>query len=316
MTAPSRPAAIAVVGSINMDVAVYLERLPRPGETLKGSDYALGLGGKGANQAVAGARLGHEVVFLARLGRDDFGRAAETALKALGVQVSDLVHDERRQTGIALISVAQSGENAISLVAGANGALSPSDVSAHEASLARAAALLLQLETPIETSLAAARLVRRAGGIVILDPAPAPASGLGDEVLRAVDIITPNETEAAALLGTAPTTLAEGEEAARALLARGVKTAVVKLGAKGLAYATAGGSGTVPAFRVTAIDTVAAGDCFNGGLAHGLASGMALEPALRFAAAAAALSTTRRGAAVAAPTLAEVAAFLKTATPV
>jgi ribokinase len=307
------PSPIAIVGSVNMDVAAYLERLPRPGETLAGTDYRLGLGGKGANQAVAVARLGHTPIFVARLGQDDFGHAAARALSNHGVDNTYFSYDVASPTGIALITVAMSGENAIAIVPGANANLSRADVAARQADLEKSRVLLLQLETPLATSLAAARIVHAAGGTVILDPAPAPVQALPPEVLQLVDVVTPNETESAALLGTAPGDLREGLAAARALVKRGFATAVVKLGARGLAYATAKTAGTMSAFKVKAIDTVAAGDCFNGGLAHGLAEGMPLPEALRFAQATAALSTTRQGAASAAPTLTEVETFLTTA---
>ncbi|HMT13483.1 MAG TPA: ribokinase [Aestuariivirga sp.] len=313
MTRHDPAAPIAIVGSVNMDVAAYLERLPRPGETLAGTDYRLGLGGKGANQAVAVARLGHTPIFVARLGQDDFGHAAARALSSHGVDNTYFFYDVASPTGIALITVAMSGENAIAIVPGANANLSLADVAARQADLGKSRVLLLQLETPLATSLAAARIVHAAGGTVILDPAPAPAQALPPEVLQLVDVVTPNETESAALLGTAPSDLCEGLAAARTLVKRGFATAVVKLGARGLAYATAKTADTMPAFKVKAIDTVAAGDCFNGGLAHGLAEGMPLPEALRFAQATAALSTTLQGAASAAPTLAEVETFLTTA---
>lgn len=304
---------IAVFGSINLDVTAYMERLPKPGETLHGRDYTLGLGGKGANQAVAARRLGSNVCLIGRLGADDFATAARRALASHDVDLSLVLADEGGATGIAIINVDDAGENCISLIGGSNLAMGPDDVARGRVVLERAAVLLLQLEVPLAASLAAAAIVRDHGGTVILDPAPAPREGLSPDVLAAVDIITPNESETAMLLGWQPSGLEEGLEAARQLQARGVATAIVKLGAKGVAVASPREAFTLPAFRVTPIDTVAAGDSFNGGLAHALERGLPLREAVRLAAACGALATTRKGAAAAAPTLAEVEALLAAA---
>jgi ribokinase len=185
-----------------------------------------------------------------------------------------------------------------------------SDVARGAVALAKAKVLLLQLEVPTAASLAAARIFRQAGGTVVLDPAPAPKGGLVADVLSAVDVITPNETETAGILGWRPETLDDGLKAARQLRERGVATTIVKLGGKGLAVSSAGGEGTLQPFKVNAIDTVAAGDTFNGSLAHALERGLPILEAARFASAAAAISVTRKGAAAAAPTRAEVDAFL------
>ncbi|MFM8746011.1 MAG: ribokinase [Aestuariivirga sp.] len=301
---------IAVFGSINMDVTAYMRRLPKPGETLHGHEYKLGLGGKGANQAVAARKLGSEVAFICRLGNDDFAKPAERELALHGVDMALVRHDETGATGIAIINVGEAGENYISLIGGSNLRVDASDVARARPALEKARVLLLQLEVPLAASLGAAAIVRSHGGTVILDPAPAPEGGLAAEVLQAVDIITPNETEAGLMLGWQPETLAQGLQAARELRARGVAVAVVKLGAKGLAVAAPGLETVIPAFTVKAIDTVAAGDCFNGGLAHALEQCQALEQALRYAAACGALSTTKKGASAAAPTRADVEAFL------
>lgn len=299
---------IAVVGSINMDVTAYMYRLPKPGETLHGKEYIVGLGGKGANQAVAAKKLGSDVAFIGRIGADDFGKGAERALSSYGLDLSLIRKDADGATGIAIINVGEGGENYISVVAGSNFRVDVSDVEAGRKALEKTKVLLLQLEVPLEASLAAAAIVRQAGGTVILDPAP--AKPLEPHVLAAVDIITPNESEAGLLLGWQPQTPEDGLKAARELKSRGVRTAVVKLGGKGLAVASDGLEKILPAFKVTPIDTVAAGDSFNGGFAHALEQGMGLEQALRYAAACGALSTTKKGASAAAPTKAEVEAFI------
>ena len=301
---------IAVFGSINIDVTAYMERLPKPGETLQGREYKLGLGGKGANQAVAAAKLGSVVHFICRLGNDDFAKPAERELASYGVDLALVGHDQSGATGIAIINVGEGGENYISLIGGSNLAMDESDVARGRAALEAADVLLLQLEVPLAAGLAAAAIVRAHGGLVILDPAPAPRDGLSSGVLKLIDIITPNETEAGLMLGWQPQSLDEGLRAAKELRGRGVATAIVKLGARGLAVAAEGVEAIIPAFKVTAIDTVAAGDSFNGGLAHALEQGQPLTQALRYAAACGALSTTKKGASAAAPTKAEVEAFL------
>ena len=299
-----------VFGSINMDITAYMERLPKPGETLQGREYKLGLGGKGANQAVAARKLGSDVRFICRLGADDFAGPAERELQSYGVDLGLVGKDPSGATGIAIINVGEGGENYISLIGGSNLGMDESDVARGRTALEEAHVLLLQLEVPLAASLKAAAIVKAHGGTVILDPAPAPKDGLSLEVLKAVDIITPNETEAGLILGWQPSGLEEGLKAARQLRERGVAIAVVKLGSRGLAVASAQVETVLPAFKVNAIDTVAAGDSFNGGLAHALEQGMPLTEALRYAAACGALSTTRKGASAAAPMKAEVEAFL------
>jgi ribokinase len=302
--------AIAVVGSINCDVVAYVERLPRPGETLVASAYQLGLGGKGANQAVAARRLGSTVSLIGRVGADPFGRAILDELRRFAIDAALVAIDPGGVTGMAMIHVAADGENTIAIVAGGNGALGQAELEQGRAVLLAARVLLLQLEVPLATSLAAAALVRSRGGLAILDPAPAPVGGLTSEVLASVDILTPNETETAALTGALPGTADDGIAAARALRQRGVATAIVKLGARGVAFSGPGAEGFVPPFKVATIDSVAAGDCFNGALAHALDQGSDLAAAMRYAAAAAALSTTRKGAAAAAPAADEVKQLL------
>lgn len=302
--------SVAVFGSINMDVIAYLDRLPKPGETLHGLNYKMGLGGKGANQAVAARKLGNEVTFIGRIGADSFGDAARAELTSYDVDLTHIRRDENAATGIAIIKVGEGGQNMISVIAGANDAVDASDAERARADLERARVLLLQLEVPLGASLAAARIIRAHRGTVILDPAPAPKQAFPPDVLAAIDIITPNESEARGLLGWQPATPDEALRAARELKAKGFRTAVVKLGARGVAFSGVETEGFVPPFKVDAIDTVAAGDSFNGGLASALDDGKTLAEAVRFAAACGALSTTKKGASAAAPARAEIDAFL------
>lgn len=305
--------AVAVLGSINMDVIAYLDRLPKPGETLHGTGYKMGLGGKGANQAVAARKLGSIVHFIGRTGADSFGDAARAELTSYAVDLSHIRRDETSATGIAIIKVGEGGQNMISVIAGANDAVNESDAAQAKSDLEKARVLLLQLEVPLSASLAGAKIIRAKGGTVILDPAPAPNQPFAAEVIAAIDIITPNESETAGLLGWQPATSDDALRAARELRAKGFRTAVVKLGAKGVAFSGPQEEGFVPPFKVTAIDTVAAGDSFNGGLACALDEGRSLAEAVRFAAACGALSTTKKGASAAAPTRAEIDTFLRKA---
>lgn len=301
---------ITVFGSINMDVTAYAERIPSVGETLHGTAYKTGLGGKGGNQAVAPARLGVPASMVGRIGGDGFGAEAERLMAGYGVDIGLVLRDKESATGIAVIAVDAKGQNIILVIAGANARVDGSDVERARTRLAASKVLMLQLEVPLAASLAAAAVTRSAGGAVILDPAPVPPSGLPEDVYAAVDILTPNEVEAGMLTGATPKTADDALAAARALRMRGTRTAIVKMGALGCAYASAREEAFVPAFKVEAIDTVAAGDCFNGGLAVGLARGLPLAEAVRMASATGALATTKRGAAEAAPTLAEVKALL------
>lgn len=301
---------IVTFGSVNVDVVAYSKRLPRPGETVHGERYAMVLGGKGANQAVAAARLGADSAMVGRIGCDAFGDMARKRLGDFGVDTSALLADSANPSGIAVIGVDAGAENCITVIGGANMAVDDSDVTRAAGLLDRAAVLLLQLETPLGAGLTAAARTRAAGGLVILDPAPAPAGGLPAEVFAQVDLMTPNETETESLVGIRPATPDDGQAAARRLNERGLAIAVVKMGSRGVYFRGRGQEGFIPCFPVKAIDTVAAGDCFNGGLAYALARGDALPDAVRFAAACGALATTRPGASDAAPTLAEVQSLM------
>ncbi len=305
-------------GSVNVDIAAHVETLPRPGETVLADRYAIGLGGKGANQAAAAARLAGplagagalRVALAGRVGADAFGALARERLAAFGVELDHLRQDDDHPTGIALIGIDARGENAVTVAAGANGAVDATDVDALAPRLRQARVLMLQGETPLRASLAAARLARAAGAAIILDPAPVPPAGLPDDAWSLLDFITPNETEAARLVGVRPADPAGAAIAAERLQARGARGVVVTLGAGGTVWLHGAEGGFVPPFPVAAIDSVAAGDCFNAGLAVALARGEPVADAVRFAAACGALATTRIGAAEAAPAPDEVRALL------
>jgi ribokinase len=302
---------ILVVGSLNMDLVAFAPRIPVPGETLTGHTFLSVPGGKGANQAFAAARLGAGVAMLGRVGADDIGRQLRENLAGAGCDVSGVMITADTTTGIALIFVADSGQNSIVIVAGANGKLSPEDIAAASSRFSGATHVLLQLESPIATVVAAAQAARRAGARVILDPAPAPSSALPAELLANVDILTPNETEAANLTGAAPRRMnpEEAIKVGRLLRSMGPGTVIVKLGEQGVALITADNAEVLRAPAVTAVDSTAAGDIFNAALAVALTEGAEIAAACRFANRAAALSVTRRGAQASAPSRAEVDAF-------
>ena len=293
-----------------MVVVAIAPRIPVPGETIIGDSYFTAPGGKGANQAYAAAKLGGNVDMIGRLGSDDFGQQMRENLAGAGCEVTGLQSVDGG-SGVALITVAANGQNCIVVVPGANARLSVSDVEAELAQLPDVGILLLQLETPLPAVLAAAREVRRRGGTVILDPAPAPASPLPAELLCLVDILTPNESEASILAGLPPGRLdiPQAEALARRLQAMGAATVIMKLGDQGCVLVEAHRAIAIPAIPVVALDTTAAGDVFNAGLAVGLSEGMILEHACRFAVQASALSVTRMGAQPSAPSRAEVREF-------
>lgn len=300
---------IVVFGSINMDLTTYVPALPRPGETLMGSSYITVPGGKGANQAVAAARLGAPTAFVGRIGADSFGEQARSAVAAEGVDMSAVAVDDGNGTGLAVISVDEAAENAIIVISGANMALDESDVARCAALLGDAEVLMLQMEAPLTASLDVARAAQECGVTIVFDPAP--ASRLPQESYALFDVITPNEGETEVLLGERPTTPTAAQAAARRLCARGAAAAVVKMGARGAAYATLNESDFIRGFAVKTVDTVAAGDAFNGALAVALREGQPLPQAVRWACAAGALATTRPGAAPSMPTRAEVERLLR-----
>ncbi|GEK96221.1 ribokinase [Gluconobacter kanchanaburiensis NBRC 103587] len=305
-----RTPLILSFGSINIDLTARSQRLPRPGETVHAETYTVGLGGKGSNQAAAAARLARtldiDVALAGRVGCDAFGAQARSALSGFGVDLSALRDDPENPTGIALIGIDAAAENCITVAGGANMAVDVSDVTAAAPWLERAKILLLQLEIPQGAVLAAARQARKTGATVILDPAPAPEHGLADALWSEIDVLTPNESETFSLTGIRPTDPAKAREAAEALLSKGVRAVLVKMGAEGVFWHDGTHSGHLGPFAVKPVDTVAAGDCFNAGLAVALARGAGLMDAARIASACGALATTRHGAADAAPEWTEV----------
>lgn len=290
---------IVVLGSTNTDMVIKAERIPAPGETILGGRFLMNPGGKGANQAVAAARLGGDVAFVAKVGDDLFGREAKALFAKEGIRTDSVLTDADEPSGVALIMVDAKGENCISVASGANGALSAGDIAVARVAIEQAGVLLMQLETPVETVLCAARWAAAKGVPVILNPAPARA--LPAELFACLSLITPNEGEAELLTGVKVADEASAQAAAAALCAKGVGRVVVTMGSKG-AFVYADGQGVlVPAVKVRAVDTTAAGDVFNGALAVALTEGQALAEAVRFAAKAAAISVTRLGAQASAP---------------
>jgi ribokinase len=302
---------IVVVGSLNMDFVVGVDRLPAPGETVLGRDFQMIPGGKGANQACAAARLGAgavQVRMVGRVGYDTFGDHLKASLSAAGVDVNSVHATRSHATGVALIPVDSSGQNSIVVAPGANRALIASET---EVVLRGARLALFQLESPLETVMAALKIARQEGARTILDPAP--ALSLPAELLANVDILTPNETEAAFLLHLPLQRIASSDapEIARSLRQRGPAAVVLKLGDQGCFYCDGQTEIRSPAFPVTARDATAAGDVFNAGLAVALAEDRPIAEVLRFANAAAAISVTRMGAQASVPSRLEVDEFLQ-----
>ena len=306
MTA-NRP-KIVVLGSINMDLVAVALALPKPGETVMGDGFATLPGGKGANQAVAAARLGADVRMIGRVGDDVFGPMLLANLEANGVDISDVMTTPGMSSGIAVILLDDDRQNYIVGIYGANMACDEIQVEAASRALDGADALLLQMEIPLAVSLEAAHIARRMGVRVIYDPAP--PSEIPFSSYQAFDIIAPNQSEAEVLTGVTVDGIDSAHEAASILRARGAHTALIKLGEQGVVYAADDCVGHVPAFQVEPVDTVAAGDGFAGALAVALAEGQPLERALRFASAAGGLVITKRGAQDAMPHRAEVERLL------
>lgn len=305
----STPTGVAVVGSINVDLTVFGSPLPRPGETVTVDAFSMGLGGKGANQALAAARAGAATAMVGAVGDDLFRTLTLEALTAEGVDTG-AVSVLPGPTGVAHIRVdARTGQNDIAIVAEANARVTPEIAARQLRSLAdRVGVVLLQLEIPVETVVEAARTAQALGCTVVLDPAP--ARPLPDEVWALVDVVTPNETEVEVLTGIAVGDEGSARAAGRWFVDRGVGTAVLTLAERGVVVVTAAGARSWPAFAVEPVDTTAAGDAFAGTLGACLAAGSDWDQALRRALAAGALAVTVQGASASLPTAAQVDAFL------
>ena len=299
---------IAVVGSSNMDLVVKSNRIPVTGETILGGDFIMVPGGKGANQAVAAAKLGAQVFFIAKLGDDIFGLQSLNNFKKEGVNTKYVLQTQEAPSGVALIMVDDEGNNVIVVAPGANHKLSPEDVKEAESDIASSGALVAQLEVPIETIEFAAGLANKSNVPFILDPAP--AQKLSAELLNMVDVLTPNETEAQILTGIEVTDQKSAEAAAQKLLECGVKNVILTMGASGYLSVGKKGKEFVAARKVTAADSTAAGDAFTGSLAAGLAKGQTLSEAASFANNVAAVSVTRMGAQPSMPTVEEIDKFI------
>lgn len=306
----SKPKKLVVLGSVNVDHIISVPHFVKPGETLTGRNYHIAYGGKGANQAVAAARLGAATDFIACIGVDDIGQAMKQAFFADGINVDTISTIEHQMSGIAMIQVTDSGENSIVIAAGANAALDDLVVQRFQQHIRAADVLLMQLETPLSGVLAAAKVAKQAGTAIILNPAP--AQPLPDELLGQIDMITPNQTEAEMLTGIQIVDEASAQQAASVFHQKGIATVLITLGAKGVFVSEQGQEAALVAgFNVPAVDTTAAGDTFNGALLTALLEGKTLSKAIRFAHAAAAISVTRQGAQPSIPTRQEVEQFLQ-----
>ena len=298
---------IVVIGSSNMDLVAKAPRIPMVGETLAGTDFFMVPGGKGANQAVAAAKLGGNVLFIARLGKDLFAEKSLENFKQVGINAQYIKQIEKVPSGIAIISIDDNGKNSIIVVPGANHKLLPADVVEAEKDIAAAKVVVCQLETPMETVLQAAKTAGKYNIPFLLDPAP--AAPLSDELLELVEFIKPNEFEAEVITGVKVTDRESAEKAAEVLLGKGVKNVIVTLGDKGFIVATGQGKTFVDTLKVKAVDSTAAGDAFAGALAFGIAQGDSLLDAAKYANKVAAISVTRFGAQPSMPTRQEVEQF-------
>lgn len=306
---PTTPCDVVVIGSSNMDMVVRCRELPLPGQTMLGDSFVMNAGGKGANQAVAAAKLGANTQLVARLGNDVFAETCCQSFQEAGLHLDYIVRDETTASGIALIFVDENGENQIVVAPGANSRLTPRDVDAALPAIETAKVMILQLEVPMETVRHAAKLAVAHKTRVILNPAP--ARPLSPALLERIDILIANETEIMVLTGAEDLDTYTAAVACRPLLDAGVESVITTLGKEGALVTSGEGATRVPGFKVRAVDTTSAGDTFTGAVACGLAEGMKLEAAVRFANAAAALSATHEGAQVSMPSRAEVEQKLK-----
>ncbi|CNB41516.1 ribokinase [Yersinia similis] len=300
---------LVVLGSINADHILNIEQFPRPGETVIGKQYNVAFGGKGANQAVAAGRSGADVAFIACVGDDDIGERVRQQLTADNIDTQPIEAITGATTGVALIFVNSDGENVIGIDAGANSAVTPEYLRRYQQQVIDADALLMQLESPLDTVIAAAKLAKQHQTQVILNPAP--ARKLPDELLALVDMITPNETEAERLTGIHIELDDDAAKAAQILHHKGIATVIITLGSRGVWLSEQGKGKLVAGFKVNAVDTIAAGDTFNGALLTALLEGQSMDAAVRFAHAAAAIAVTRSGAQPSIPWRTEIDSFLQ-----
>jgi ribokinase len=298
---------VLVVGSSNTDMVLKVPRIPAPGETILGTDFFVIPGGKGANQAVAAARTGTEVTFVACVADDAFGLQAVENYRKDGINTNYIKVQTGTHSGVALINVSDDGENSISVASGANSHLLADDIAEFSEAFIGAKIILAQLETPLETIEAVAQLAESMGIPFILNPAPAAL--LSDGLLRKVSILTPNETEAALLTGRKEIKDDEIPLMAEELLGKGIKTVIITLGSKGVYLCNGKFKEVIPGYKVKAVDTTAAGDVFNGALAAALAAEKPIREAIDFAQRAAAISVTRMGAQPSAPSTNEIETF-------
>lgn len=299
---------ILVIGSSNMDLVVQVPRCPAAGETLFGSSFTTNYGGKGANQAVAVARIGSEVTFMTKLGNDTFGQQMRQHFSEEGMDLTHILTDAESPTGTALITVEDKGENRIIVVPGANARLTENDAESLSAEINSCRFVLTQLEIPLPTVLHIAEMTSAAGKQLILNPAP--ARPLPDSLLQKVFLITPNETEAEILTGIRVSDVESARRVALWFRKKGVQQIVITMGSQGAFVFTDDFQGMVPAYKVKAIDTTAAGDVFNGALTVALSEGKTTADAARFGCAASALAVMRPGAQSSIPTRTEIDAFL------
>ncbi|MEG9475286.1 ribokinase [Mannheimia indoligenes] len=299
---------LTVLGSINADHVISVPYFAKPGETLTGHSYHIAYGGKGANQAVAAARLGAKVSFIGCIGDDGIGKAMKTAFEKDDINTRPIKSVSNEMTGIAMIQVAESGENSIVISAGANGHLDETVVAEFQSEITQADCLLMQLETPLPAIIQAAKIAKENNTQVVLNPAPARA--LPDELLSLLDMITPNETEAEILTGIKVVDETSAKLAAQAFHQKGIEKVLITLGSKGVFVSENGQGEIVAGFRVNAVDTTAAGDTFNGALVTAMLEDKPLNEAIRFAHAAAAISVTRKGAQPSIPSRQETLDFL------
>lgn len=301
---------ILVVGSSNTDMVIKADHLPEPGETILGGTFFMNPGGKGANQAVAAARLGGSVVFICKTGNDIFGRQSVQLFQEEGIDTSYILSDSKHPSGVAMIAVDKNAENCIVVASGSNATLSPTDLQKAETAIGQSVMVLMQLEIPINTVAYVAAAASAKGVKVILNPAP--ACELPDELLKNISIITPNKTEAEMLTGIKVTNMETAKQAAGVLQQKGIETVIITLGSNGAVVLHENVFTHIRALAVEAVDTTAAGDVFNGALTVALSEGKDMLEAAAFACNASAISVTRLGAQSSAPYKKEIESFLAT----